>query len=75
MTLSTNRDYFSKQHKQVNLRNSDVWCFLLGTDWVHKYYFDELWIQTFNLRSAYVFSHFTPQYLVSPLFMVVQKPS
>jgi hypothetical protein len=45
MILSVNRDYFLKQHQSVNLCNGEVLSFLCGTDWILKYYVDELWLQ------------------------------
>jgi hypothetical protein len=41
-------DYFLKQSQSVDLRNGEVLCFLCGTDWILKYYLDELRLQRVN---------------------------
>jgi hypothetical protein len=40
--LSVNRDYFHKQRQQIDLFCGEVWCFICGTNWILKYYLDEL---------------------------------
>jgi hypothetical protein len=50
MILSINNDYFLKQHQPVDLWNGEVLCFLSGTDWILKYYFEELLLQRVNIR-------------------------
>jgi hypothetical protein len=42
MILDANNDYFLKQHRPVDLCNGEVLCFLYGTDWILKYYLDQL---------------------------------
>jgi hypothetical protein len=42
MILGVNSVYFFKQHQPVELCNGEVWCSLWGTDWILKYYLDEL---------------------------------
>jgi hypothetical protein len=37
--------YFSKQHQPIYVCNGEVLCFLCGTDWIFKYYSDELRLQ------------------------------
>jgi hypothetical protein len=46
--LSVNSDYFLKQHQPVYLCNGEELCFLCGTDWILKYYLDELRLQRAN---------------------------
>jgi hypothetical protein len=45
MILSVNSDYFLKQGQPVDLCNGEELCFLCGTDWIIKYYVDELRLQ------------------------------
>jgi hypothetical protein len=45
MILSVNRDYFLKHHQSLDLCNGEVLCFLCGTEWIIKYYLDQLWLQ------------------------------
>jgi hypothetical protein len=42
MILTVNSDYFLKQRQLVDLCNGEVLCFLCGTDWILKYYLDDL---------------------------------
>jgi hypothetical protein len=42
MILAVNKGYFLKQYQPVDLCNGEVLCFLCGTDWILKYYLDEL---------------------------------
>jgi hypothetical protein len=50
MILRVNSEYFLKQRQPVDLCNGEVWCFLCGTDWILKYYLDELRLQRVNLE-------------------------
>jgi hypothetical protein len=45
MIFNVNSDYFLEQHKPADLCNGEELCFLCGTDWILKYYLDELWLQ------------------------------
>jgi hypothetical protein len=45
MILTVNSDYFLKQRWPVDLCNGEELCFLCGTDWILKYYLDELRLQ------------------------------
>jgi hypothetical protein len=37
MILTTNSDYFPKQHQPAGLCSGDVMCFLWGTNWIYIY--------------------------------------
>jgi NADH:ubiquinone oxidoreductase subunit E len=52
MILTVNSDYFLKpvNRQPVDLCNSEVLCFLCGTDWIIKYYLDELRLQSANKK-------------------------
>jgi hypothetical protein len=52
MILRINSDYFFKQRQPVDLCNGEVLCFLCGTDWILKYYLDELRLQKVNFKSV-----------------------
>jgi hypothetical protein len=52
MILWINIDYFHKQHQPVDLCNGGVLCFLCGTDWIVKYYLDELRLQRINYAES-----------------------
>jgi hypothetical protein len=41
-------DYFLKQRWPVDRCNGEVWCSLWGTDWILKYYLDEIRLQKVN---------------------------
>jgi hypothetical protein len=45
MILRINRDYFLNQRSPVDFCNAEELCFLCGTDWILKYYIDELQVQ------------------------------
>jgi hypothetical protein len=45
MILTVNSDYFLKQYYVVDLCNGEELYFLCGTDWILKYYLDELRLQ------------------------------
>jgi hypothetical protein len=49
MILIINSYYFFVQHKPVDLGNGEELCFLCGTDWILKYYSNELRLQRDNL--------------------------
>jgi hypothetical protein len=51
--LTVNSDYFLKQHQSADLCNGDVCCSLWGTDWIIKYYLDQLRIQMVKLNPLY----------------------
>jgi hypothetical protein len=51
MIISQSTDYFLKQRQSVDLCNGKVWCSLLGTDWILKYYLDELRLQRVDVVS------------------------
>jgi hypothetical protein len=55
MILHVNSDYFLEQRQPVYLCNGEVSCFLCGTDWIIKYYLDELRLQTVNVYSYELF--------------------
>jgi hypothetical protein len=40
--------HFLKHYKQTDLWNSEVLCFFCGTDWILKYYLDNLRLQRVN---------------------------
>jgi hypothetical protein len=40
--LTVNSDYFLKQRYRIDLCNGEVRCLLRGTDWILKYYLDDL---------------------------------
>jgi hypothetical protein len=42
MILRVNCQCYFKRHQPLDLCNGKVWCFLCGTDWIFKYYLDEL---------------------------------
>jgi hypothetical protein len=48
--LIVNSDCFPKQHQPIDRCHGDVLCFLCGTDWILKYYLDELRLQ--RVKSA-----------------------
>jgi hypothetical protein len=48
MILIVISDYFLKQRKPVDLCNGEELCFLCGTDWILRYYLDELRLQRIN---------------------------
>jgi hypothetical protein len=45
MILTVNCDYLLEQREPVDLCDGEVLCFLCGTDWILKYYLDELRLQ------------------------------
>jgi hypothetical protein len=45
MILTVNSYYFLKQLQPIDLCNGEVLCFVCGTDWIIKYYLDELRLQ------------------------------
>jgi hypothetical protein len=47
--LKVNNDYFLRQRLPVDLCNGEELCFLCGTDWILKYYLDELRLQRVNV--------------------------
>jgi hypothetical protein len=49
MVLTINSDYFLKQRQPVDLCDGEVLCFLCGTDWILKYYLDEIRLQRVNV--------------------------
>jgi hypothetical protein len=69
--LRENSDHFLKQHFPANLCNGEVLCFLCGTDWILKYYLDEL---LFSRRTS---GHClgTRQHPPPPPFNVVSLPT
>jgi hypothetical protein len=45
MILSVERDYLLKHHQVIYLCNGEVLCLLWDTDWILKYYFNEIRLQ------------------------------
>jgi hypothetical protein len=52
MILRVNSDYFLNQRQPADLCNGEALCFLCGTDWILKYYLDELRLQ--RVKSHYL---------------------
>jgi hypothetical protein len=47
VVLRVYSDCFLKQHQSIGTCSGKVLCFLCGTEWISKYYFDELRLQRF----------------------------
>jgi hypothetical protein len=62
MILRINSDYFLKQRQPVDLCNGEVLCFLCGTDWILKYYLDELHSPSYLLHFQTPYLHQTYLY-------------
>jgi hypothetical protein len=54
MILSVNSDCFLEQHQPVDHCNGEVLCFLSDTDWIFKYYSEELRLQRVPPRKVVV---------------------
>jgi hypothetical protein len=48
MILNVNSDHFLKLRQPFDLCDGEVLCFLCGTDWILRYYLDELRLQRVN---------------------------
>jgi hypothetical protein len=56
MILTVDSDYFLKQLQLLDLCNSEVWCSIWGTDWIIKYYLDELRLQRAIKRTVSIWN-------------------